>query len=916
MISSLVMSSKTSHFIPDGVVCIGLHKDSPEKHWDIFFKDLVNPTVWNTEKTHKIIGFDYETTTYNNVYLKTYLEDATIEWQRKKELFKSGRLKTNPTKPSKNKKVPIDFRNTMVTGLSLCMNSKRCYYLNFGHSPTDNLFPLVDIDQHRMNDLEYKKEIRSKQGRWIDENIIKRLPDNIEFTAHNASFEYSVTQAQGWNFIYEKMDRYNGGFLCTLLMSKLCNYNKGRGLKELVGLEFGHDQPEYLEGIRYNHLLPIWKNILKNEYNVKLTDRLHRILCEVIKNIVGVNCDFKRSIDNSIYNEIGLSGDEEIKKLKIKLKKESKRISEEYFDMSKNTLTEVLPYAAQDSYWALYLCKRLMHRLENTSVKSSVITNLWDYYRKIEKPLILCVPEMSFNGCTVDKIYINYLRDTCLKQERVYSKRFKQSILSDFKDRFPLMIQHKDWSDSEWMKGYMVQQGIKSWSYTDSKGGSRPRKTVYKFESKLDKVAKSFNEFIDWLKKVDVTNPINQKFIMFNILCYPVLDLTNPLKGTIKKPSLNKTIIPRYAHIGRAGSELTNLSKVKQVYGLYALPYLRLVHPETNKVHGSFNLSGADTGRFTASDPNLQQVKKRIKKGTIDELIPIRKVLTVENDNRILIACDFSQIELRVMSFVSNCVAMMECYIGKNGKYIDIHTKTCNEVFNPDEKDKKFFRGISKAINFLCQYGGSEFTLLQNLREQGIEDYSLEDCKKLIDKFYSTYSEVKDWSYRHAQECSDSNRSMTIFGRPRYINGFNEYDHKKVEAASRQANNHTIQGTAGDIMKITMARIYWSKELKELDLKILITVHDELIMSLPKNNVLKAIPLILSAFTNFNFPVPICASLGIGKNFGELEEIEPNDNGAFLEQDIINMVLKHCPNIETSGFKLLDSYDWGESWLD
>jgi DNA polymerase-1 len=165
--------------------------------------------------------------------------------------------------------------------------------------------------------------------------------------------------------------------------------------------------------------------------------------------------------------------------------------------------------------------------------------------------------------------------------------------------------------------------------------------------------------------------------------------------------------------------------------------------------------------------------------------------------------------------------------------------------------------------------------------------FNLDDCKRFIEGFYDAYPGVKRYNEQYGGVTVNRSRiSLTDFGRPRYISGYDDPEYWKVKGAERQANNHRVQGTAGDIMKITMARIYWSDYLRSLGVKTLLTIHDELVLSIPKKNFAKSIKCIVDAYTTYNFPVPIRTSLDAGANFGSLVGLTETEDSSIAWDDV------------------------------
>jgi DNA polymerase-1 len=263
--------------------------------------------------------------------------------------------------------------------------------------------------------------------------------------------------------------------------------------------------------------------------------------------------------------------------------------------------------------------------------------------------------------------------------------------------------------------------------------------------------------------------------------------------------------------------EFRQIAKLKSTY-VDALP--ALIHPQTGRVHTSFNQTGAATGRLSSSDPNLQNIPVRTEAGRL-----IRSAFVSEAGN-ILLSADYSQVELRVLAHLSGDKVLINAF--QSGE--DIHDRTAREVFSETELENSAeCRRRAKVINFGIIYGLSAFGLSKTL---GI---SRESAEKFIDAYFLRYEGVRAWLDETLEAARRTGSVRTLLGRVRQIPNIHSKDYNLRQFAERTAVNSPIQGTAADIIKIAMIRVHKSLQNKETSSKILLQVHDELILEVPES---------------------------------------------------------------------------------
>lgn len=294
------------------------------------------------------------------------------------------------------------------------------------------------------------------------------------------------------------------------------------------------------------------------------------------------------------------------------------------------------------------------------------------------------------------------------------------------------------------------------------------------------------------------------------------------------------------------------LTKLKSTY-VDALP--RLVNPRTGRIHSSFNQALAATGRLSSNNPNLQNIPIRTPEGA-----KVREAFIPRDENHVLLAADYSQIELRLIAQISGDEAMLEAF--KAGQ--DIHRATAARVFEvPYDEVTKEQRYRAKTVNFSIIYGAGSTNLSRQL------DISRSEAKDLIDQYFKQYSGLKAYMDNTVKDARQNGYVTTLLGRRRYLRDIDSKSSLERSNAERIAINTPIQGSAADMIKIAMVNI--NKALKEgnFKTKMILQVHDELVFDAHKDELEQIKPIIedkmSTAIPDLN--VPILVEVGQGENW-------------------------------------------------
>jgi DNA polymerase I len=381
------------------------------------------------------------------------------------------------------------------------------------------------------------------------------------------------------------------------------------------------------------------------------------------------------------------------------------------------------------------------------------------------------------------------------------------------------------------------------------------RKTLAEMSSRLEREidAKAMEIYQSCGTEFNINSPKQLGDVLFNRL-----NLPKPVKyGKGKTISTAVDVLENLAEehpIARMVLEYRQLSKLKSTY-VDALP--ALLSPASGRLHTTFGQTGTSTGRLSSTNPNLQNIPIRTELGR-----EIRAAFTVE-PGHVLLAADYSQIELRLLAHFSKDALLVEAF--RRGD--DIHTLTASQVFGvPPLMVTPDHRRQAKVVNFGIVYGLSAFGLSQNL---GIEPA---EAKQFINAYFEKYNGVRAFIDRTLEEARRDQRVKTLFGRVRPIPDINSRNANLRGFAERTAVNTPLQGTAADLIKIAMIRIDAALLARGLKSRMTLQVHDELVFEVPESEVDAMRTLVREQMENVQpLLVPLLVEIGMGRNWRDLE---------------------------------------------
>jgi DNA polymerase-1 len=304
--------------------------------------------------------------------------------------------------------------------------------------------------------------------------------------------------------------------------------------------------------------------------------------------------------------------------------------------------------------------------------------------------------------------------------------------------------------------------------------------------------------------------------------------------------------------------EYRQMAKLKSTY-IDALPLL--IDPKTNRLHATFNQAGAETGRLSSNNPNLQNIPIRTDFGRL-----IRKAFVPYTHGHVLLSADYSQIELRILAVLAEDEELKKACRDEG----DIHRYTASLMFDvPEAQVDEKMRYAAKRINFGIIYGMSAFGLAKDL------NVPIDQAKDFIDRYFLRYPKVHQFLDGEIEKARKLGYVETLFHRRRYLPDINNRNMGLRQFAERQAINAPMQGTAADIIKIAMVKINAQLKKHELSSVMIMTVHDELVFDVPKEQVKAMVPLVRQEMEGaMGLSVPMKTSIEIGPNWLQMEKVK------------------------------------------
>ena len=522
-----------------------------------------------------------------------------------------------------------------------------------------------------------------------------------------------------------------------------------------------------------------------NELIIKTVTREGNILDKRIKYIF-LSVDGKKIYyveENSIHKLEYIFTSNEIKKLGYNLK-------DDYIALK--------PYGIklENIYFDITIAEYLIDSMSSTSYECSAIAMkyLTKKVKTKEELLGKGVKAKKYQDLSFEELssHISQIIDTVKSVMPIMEENLKESNMDG-------LLYHVEMPLVEVLAD-MEYEGVKVDKEKLNELGSQFKEIIKKLESEIYKI--SGEEF-------NINSPKQLGVILFEKLGLPVI------KKTKTSYSTNAEVLDKLKDQSPIIDKIIEYRQIVKLNSTYVEGLLSIINPIDGRIHSSFNQTITTTGRISSTEPNLQNIPVKLEMGR-----NIRKVFISDKECK-LVDADYSQVELRVLAHMSQDETMIDAF--KHNE--DIHTKTASQVFNVsmDEVTSKQ-RSDAKAVNFGIVYGKSDFGLSEDL------NIPVKQAKEYIENYFNKYNKIKEFMDNIIDDASSNGYVTTILNRRRYIPEIKSSNFMLRNAGKRAAMNAPIQGSAADIIKIAMINVYKKLEENNLKSKLILQVHDELIV--------------------------------------------------------------------------------------
>lgn len=562
----------------------------------------------------------------------------------------------------------------------------------------------------------------------------------------------------------------------TSLIPRIGNLDESEEIVNEANVEISklEDIDEFINKVKEN-----------NELTIKTVTREGNILDKRIKYIF-LSVDGKKIYyveEDSIYKLEYIFTSNEIKKLGYNLK-------DDYISLK--------PYGIklENIYFDITIAEYLIDSMSSTSYECSAIAMkyLTKKVKTKEELLGKGVKAKKYQDLDFEELssHISQIIDTVKSVMPIMEENLKESNMDG-------LLYHVEMPLVEVLAD-MEYEGVKVDKEKLNELGSQFKEIIKKLESEIYEI--SGEEF-------NINSPKQLGVILFEKLGLPVI------KKTKTGYSTNAEVLDKLKDQSPIIDKIIEYRQIVKLNSTYVEGLLSIINPIDGRIHSSFNQTITTTGRISSTEPNLQNIPVKLEMGR-----NIRKVFISDKGCK-LVDADYSQVELRVLAHMSQDETMIDAF--KHNE--DIHTKTASQVFNVsmDEVTSKQ-RSDAKAVNFGIVYGKSDFGLSEDL------NIPVKQAKEYIENYFNKYNKIKEFMDNIIDDASSNGYVTTILNRRRYIPEIKSSNFMLRNAGKRAAMNAPIQGSAADIIKIAMINVYKKLEENNLKSKLILQVHDELIV--------------------------------------------------------------------------------------
>ncbi len=602
-------------------------------------------------------------------------------------------------------------------------------------------------------------------------------------------------------------------------------------IKQVLAMESGSEESEVQQSIELNlsHLDNIEKfkeEIQKNnKLFIKAVSRVGNILEKRIINVFlsvdGENIYYINEEEIELIKDI--LDNEDVKKIGYNLK-------EEYLDFK--------PYDIEikNMYFDIAIGEYLIDSKSSTSYECSDIAMkyLTKQVKSKEEILGKGVKAKKFEDLEFEEmsVYFGEMLNIVSNVYSIMEKTFKEMDMEYlFYDvEMPLVE----------VLGSMEYYGVNVDEEQLNELGSKFKSIITSLEEEIFSLAG---------EKFNINSPKQLGVILFEKLELPVV------KKTKTGYSTNADVLEKLRDKHEIIDKITEYRQIVKLNSTYIEGLKNIINPISKRIHSSFNQTITTTGRISSTEPNLQNIPVKTDMGR-----DIRKVF-ISKENCKLVDADYSQVELRVLAHMSEDGHMIDAFQNN----IDIHSKTASQIFGVDiDEVTSIQRSEAKAINFGIVYGKTDFGLSQDL------NIPVAKAKAYIESYFDNYDKIRIFMDESIKNATDKGYALTIFNRRRYIPEINSSNFMVRNQGKRFAMNAPIQGSAADIIKIAMVNVYNRLKDENLESKLILQVHDELIVEAREDEVDKVSQIIKEEMElAVNLQVNLDVDLNVGDSWYE-----------------------------------------------
>lgn len=629
------------------------------------------------------------------------------------------------------------------------------------------------------NLVEHTDELKGSVKKKIEENkelaiMSKRLATIIRDVPIEVSLEELEYGDYDKDAVIEEFKRF--GF--TSLISRLIDLDGASEPTEEVALELNIKPLDNAEEL-INEIKEKKELIVKTV--TKVGNILEKNILYMFISVDGENIYYLNEGQLSLFKDVLVST--EIKKFGYNLKDDyialrpyDIKLENMYFDI---TIAEYLIDSASSTS---YECSAIAMKYLTRKIKSK--EDLLGKGAKAKKFEDLDIEELSKYIAQI----VNVVKLSSEKMEKSLNESDMDSLF--YEVEMPLVE----------VLGEMEFVGIEVDREMLNELGTEFKEIISKLEAEIYEMAgESFN----------INSPKQLGVILFEKLELPVI------KKTKTGYSTNAEVLDKLRDKHEIIGKITEYRQIVKLNSTYVEGLLGIMNPISNRIHSSFNQTITTTGRISSTEPNLQNIPVKMEMGR-----KIRKVF-IAGKNHKLVDADYSQVELRVLANMSGDENMIDAF--KHGE--DIHAKTASQIFDVDINDvTPRQRSEAKSINFGIVYGKSDFGLSEDL------NIPVKQAKEYINSYFEKYSKIKEFMDTTIEDATVNGYITTLLNRRRYIPELKSSNFMLRNAGKRAAMNAPIQGSAADIIKIAMVNVYKKLEESNLKSKLILQVHDELIV--------------------------------------------------------------------------------------